>query len=560
MLLTLTSVAIAEAESITEFQSDIDVQSDGSLSVTETIRYDFGTNNRHGIFRTLPLEHPQTSGTWYTDRVLDVTILEVLRGSSSALYTATESRGELEIKIGDPDRTITGAHTYTIKYEVAGALTYYGDGSVDLYWNVTGDEWTVPIEHVRTTISGAAVATDTIGSCYVGQTGSGASCTDTRATDAGVVFTADRLKFGSGLTVAQALDPSAVAIQTRESWNLWWLWLTVAGLWLVSSGIYSYRYYHRHNPRHSIVTQFEPYADFRPMFTGVLFDGTLHSRDITAGILYLAEQGFLRIRKLDQTVLWVFKRDDYEVALLRDPEEVETTFQRELLWLLFADSAAVGTTVTLSTLKKSTARQKKNRIIINKLKKGIEQDLVTRGFYEKSCPPVLRHGWIAVIGLVVTAVTVVALGLESVELVLGAVVLCVATAALLTIVSHRRTRIGYAARNHLQGFKRFLAMTDTERFAFHDAPSKSPEQFTEYLPYAVAFAVEKEWAEVFADITIPQPSWYTDGSGTNQFLAANLVSDLDTFSQSFSQSSGSAASSGGGSAGGGAGGGGGGSW
>ncbi len=123
----------------------------------------------------------------------------------------------------------------------------------------------------------------------------------------------------------------------------------------------------------------------------------------------------------------------------------------------------------------------------------------------------------------------------------------------------RRTKVGYEALDHLKGFKEFLSVTDAERFKFHNAPEKSPEQFMTYLPYAIAFRVEKQWATVFEGISIPNPSWY-DGGSVGAFSAANLTSSLGAFSTSFTASSGTSASSGGGSSGGGGGGGGGGSW
>jgi uncharacterized membrane protein len=111
----------------------------------------------------------------------------------------------------------------------------------------------------------------------------------------------------------------------------------------------------------------------------------------------------------------------------------------------------------------------------------------------------------------------------------------------------------------MQGFKLFLSVTEKERYSFFNAPEKSPELFMKFLPYAIAFNVEKEWAEVFKDLTIPSPSWY-DGGGVNTFSAVALSSDISAFSTTFATSSGVQGSSGGGSSGGGAGGGGGGSW
>jgi uncharacterized membrane protein len=123
----------------------------------------------------------------------------------------------------------------------------------------------------------------------------------------------------------------------------------------------------------------------------------------------------------------------------------------------------------------------------------------------------------------------------------------------------RRTRIGYEVQDYLKGFKLFLEMTEKERYDFHNAPEKSPEQFMEYLPYAIAFGVEEKWAKVFEGITIPNPGWY-DGGSVHSFSAVNLTTSLGAFSTVFAASSGASPSSGGGHSGGGSGGGGGGSW
>ena len=126
----------------------------------------------------------------------------------------------------------------------------------------------------------------------------------------------------------------------------------------------------------------------------------------------------------------------------------------------------------------------------------------------------------------------------------------------------RRTHKGYEALDHLKGFKTFLSVTEKERYIFHNAPEKNAEQFMEYLPYAIAFGVEKEWSKTFESLTIQNPDWYDGGAGTHTFNALALSNSLGGFSTAFASSSGTggSASSGGGSSGGGSGGGGGGSW
>jgi uncharacterized membrane protein YgcG len=293
------------------------------------------------------------------------------------------------------------------------------------------------------------------------------------------------------------------------------------------------------------------------MYAGMLIDGTLHARDITAGIVYLAEQGFLKIKKTDKKFLFL-SFDDYEVTLEKSGAEVPGAFLPHVLALFFGPSLRVGEVVRLSDLKKNLPKQMLNQKLLHTLRKELSADVHREGFFEYtfsfSTPRVLVAGAaIAVVAFGVAIAVLNAAFLLFVLVPLGGL------AVLSAIVWTRRTAKGYEAQNHLQGFKEFLSVTDKERFTFHNAPDKNPELFLAYLPYAIAFGVEKEWAAVFQDITIPNPSWY-DGGSAGAFSAAAFTSDMGAFSSSLSSSSGSSASSGGGSAGGGAGGGGGGSW
>ncbi len=66
-------------------------------------------------------------------------------GTPADYAVSSVDGGRTEIKIGDPDTTITGVHTYTIVYTVGAALNGFADHD-ELYWNAIGDEWDVPID------------------------------------------------------------------------------------------------------------------------------------------------------------------------------------------------------------------------------------------------------------------------------------------------------------------------------------------------------------------------------------------------------------------------------
>ncbi len=549
---------LAKAEVIHSFTSDITLSQDGSFTVSETIQYDYEGTERHGIFRQIPISHLQPSERRFHERNIDIAIESVTQDGAIVPYQISYDLGEMQLKIGDPDRTITGVHTYVITYQVRGGLSYYESGEAELYWNVTGNGWEVPIENALAEVHDPDHIMLDEARCYVGYVGEDTECAINKTEDT-VVFGGVSLKPGTGLTIAQALDPSAVEKLVVERWSLWSIWLFGALAWLVGLTVFLYRYLFANKTHASIIAQYEPYEDFKPMYTGLLFDGRIDSRDITASIVYLAEQGFFKIKHVGRKKFFFIETDDYEIALKRPYDEIENEFQKNIFTLIFDSSSTVGETIVLSELAKNTSKQKENYKLVNSLKSAAEKDLVAQGFFE--------YGWRKQLKTLASLLVVI-LGLLWVTSLLGAAMdsaiaigaITFFVSLILLVVSYRRrTRKGYEALDYLKGFKEFLSVTDKERFKFHNAPQKSPEQFMTYLPYAIAFGVEKEWAEAFKDITIPEPDWY-EGQGTT-FSAVYLSQSLGTFGTVVTNASGSSpASSGGGSVGGGAGGGGGGSW
>ena len=361
---------------------------------------------------------------------------------------------------------------------------------------------------------------------------------------------------GEGLTIAEALDETKVDKKIIETTKPLFIWVPILLVLLAAFTNWLYRTKTKHKISAPVIAEYEPYPEALPMYSGVLFDGQLDPKDITAGLIYLAEQGFIKIRKTERKAFYLFEVDDYEVELLKVVEDLPTNFHDEVLSLLFA-SFTPGEKVLLSSLKKDTGKQKANQRVLIKLKTAIAKDVEERGFYEQ----VIKFKFILPVLVIVIAAFVLLgkfMGEFIAFVIIGTIVVLGLT---LAVIYRRRTRKGYEALNHLKGFKDFLSVTGQERFKFHDSPEKNPEKFLEYLPYAVALGVEKEWAEVFKDVTIPNPGWY-DGGGAS-FNAVALTNNLGAFSTAFASSSGSSGtsgSSGGGSVGGGSGGGGGGSW
>lgn len=546
---------VSAQEAIEVFSSDITMHEDGTVTITEEIVYDFGSDARHGIYRILESKHPQAASVWYKDRVIEYDVTGVMRDGQSEPYALEGDTDELLIRIGDADRTITGKHVYRIELILHGALSYDTEEGAELYYNVTGNGWEVPIKSARITLYDPQGILRPERSCYQGPVGSTESCGEV-SEEGAAVFTASDLLSYEGVTIAQAVDAAKIARLVRERFDSAIVFLALLPfllMWLLwfGSRVYVYeRFFRKKGP---VIAEYEPYPGILPMFTGVLSDGSLDPKDITAGIIYLAEQGYLKIRKTERKLLFLIALDDYELELLKPVDQSAPESAQALLSLIFSGGAP-GEKVTLSSIKGDRAKQVANQMKIAEIQKATTNDLVNLGFYERLDTARFRSFAIPAT-LSFIAIAVVALFAFWPALVL-ALIAAVAYVVALVVIWRRRTIKGYEALMHIKGFKLFLSVTDAERLKFHNAPEKNPEIFMAYLPYAIALGVEKQWAEVFKDITLPQPAWY-DGGGTTTFSAIALSDSLSGFSGAMASSS---ASSGGGSSGGGGGGGGGGSW
>src|SRR5438477_409184 len=132
----LPAPAQAADWSINSFESQIAIAADGSLKVTEDIEVTFA-GPHHGIYRDIPVVYEYDEKN---NRVLQINV-DSVRGPGR--YSTSRKGADEEIKIGDPDRTLTGRQSYLITYTVRGAFNGFPDHD-ELYWNVTGNQWGVP--------------------------------------------------------------------------------------------------------------------------------------------------------------------------------------------------------------------------------------------------------------------------------------------------------------------------------------------------------------------------------------------------------------------------------
>ena len=182
----------ALAEKINSFDVRITAHKNGVMDITETISYDFENLDKHGIYRFIPLY--SKVGDLY--RIIKIENVKVERDNNSENFEKAQSKEQISIKIGSKNKTITGVHIYKISYTVTNGIGSNFPDHDEIYWNATGNEWTVPIEKASIDIATDFGANSTNFICYTGAIGSrNANCAA-----AGSTAAANNLSEGQGLT------------------------------------------------------------------------------------------------------------------------------------------------------------------------------------------------------------------------------------------------------------------------------------------------------------------------------------------------------------------------
>lgn len=544
----------AHAEEITTFDSNVTVQQSGRVDVTESIDYDFGYTSRHGIYRYIPVVYQNDKDEVYKPVF---SLDNVTVDGQPAQYSLSRDGDNQVIKIGDPNRTIDGAHRYVITYHFNELLV--DSGGDLLRFNVTGGGWSVPINAVRLHITGPSQPKIV---CYAGNMGdkeTNRGCTVDEA--AGTVM-AQAGGNGRDLTV-EALWPAGSVTNLLAPYKtpLWQKILLIAALLYLLAGIVmmvaalvrwlGIRYAERRAERNqTIVAQYEPPKSLTAGEIGFLADNSLSMVEVTATLIAAAVAGYIRIEQTQAKM--ILKKAQYKLTKLKDFSGMDAG-EQDLLKTIFNGKSEIA----LSDVDRTAVPA-----AIGRYQKSVREKAKQLGLYTA------RSKFITTGGAAVVTVVVV------LSIVSTPAIALVGLAALpigLWLYRRagqvpRRTPEGLETWAYVQGFKLFLSVTEKDRLAFTDAPERTPKQFSKMLPYAIALGVEQQWAKQFEGIDIAQSTGWYIGHDSRVFTAGYLVGNLhDSFASSVAVASKSPSQSssggfGGGFSGGGFGGGGGGSW
>lgn len=585
------------------------------FDVTETIGADFSAP-KHGIIRTIPVwgtavaqVNGRTVRTSYHNGVNGVSVSDGATGRPIPFSRSWEN-GNVVLKIGSSDQTITGRKTYVIRYRYLVGQSAAHSGYDEVYYNLIGTGWDTQISQTtfRVVMPGAfdpAQLSFTAGA----QGTSDESAVSYQVSGNTVTGRVTRsLAAGEGLTMRLQLPEGYFrSADATGGWVLVVIFLLMAG-----GSVCLFLRFGR-DRRLYVPVEVSPPEDLNSAEAGYIIDGHADTRDVVSLIIYWADKGYLSISN--------DRHKNFTLHRLREPDAGMKPYEAKMFARLFRD----GDSVRASQLQNSfytTVRMVKNELAgsflradrrlftpsgntarafcytLAGLSVGIMSGRAVGQYFFSAAA-----GWVAggicgalavllavLVGymadkdragskagvagaMILDAVFLFAAALASGLLAQPAIVgisgaLCAAVSGVSGAYAKKRTPQGAKWLGSMMGLRRFIRLAEKPRI--EKMVEEDPTVFYHILPYAFVLGVTDKWAGQFERIAVPPPGWFDDESGSLfstvyfcMLLNRNMTvyqTQMVSVPQNTSGSSGGSFSGGGGFTGGGMGGGGGSSW
>ena len=296
---------------IDKYDINIIVNENNTFDITETITAYFNVS-KHGIFRTIPLKNTITrlDGTTSTNRT------QVTNVSVDNEYTTSRENGNYKLKIGSASRTLTGEQKYVIKY------TYNlgkdpGKDYDELYYNIIGNEWDTVIGNVTFSITMPKEFDSSKLGVSSGTTGS----TDNSKVKYNVSGNKITGSYNGILGASEALTvrcelPEGYFVGTGLDINIMNYILFLIPLIFLAIAIILWYKFGRDDQVVETV-EFYPPQGFNSLEVGFLYKGQADNQDVTSLLIYLANQGYIKIAETEEKSLFS-KSKGFKITKLKE--------------------------------------------------------------------------------------------------------------------------------------------------------------------------------------------------------------------------------------------------
>ncbi len=544
---------------IKDFRSEIIVNKDSSLTITESIIADCGNlPEKHGIFRILPAQIKLTDGSVIYNPVELISITDFFGNPLKYKVIKSTKDHTVTWKIGDPNITVQGENHYRIKYKVKNAIRFNNPDFDELYWNLNGNFWQIQTDNFEALIffpqeiskdnSKVDYYTGTIGSQNKNLANYEWSKNILR------FYSTQKLLEGEGITVSVAVPkniftPYKLTFRDKYGDYLGWpnIWMLLPVLVFIICFVLWKKYGDDPNLKKTIIPEFEIPENLSPIqMGGLMTNGHFSNKFTTATIIDLAVRGFISIQEIEGGFL---KSKDYKLKILKadyiENKNLSEIEKKIIVWLFMGRDE-----ITLSEIRKEHLSER--RMIFSEITKMLRDDLVNRGLIAK------KGLWFQ-FGFLGAGFVIFFLGVffHLVALLISGIIL-----EIFSFIMPKRTIKGTELLWRIKGFKLYMQTAEKYRQQFYEKENI----FEKLLPYAIVFNIAKEWIKKMEYIYGEEyfkthvPAWYV-GANLAGFDANSFSSAISSLSSSISSNVGGASGAGGsGGAGSGGGGGGGGGW
>ena len=588
LLFLLSGSVFAEDFYIRNYSVNIDVNKSKQAHITEKIDVVF-MKSSHGIYREIPHKDAKIKNISVSER------------------NSIKDNGDVtNIKIGNPNRTVIGEHSYTISYDYN-----YFDNKNEFYHNIIGTDWNTTIEHVDFSITMPEVFNPEDVGLSIGRYG-------TRGFHDGAEFRIDGLNISGkvyrslkpkeGVTVRLQV-PEGYFIKTTDNKDKTTK-IYVVLLFLLTFISFVIWYKFGKDETAIPVVNFYPPQNMNTLEIELAYKEDASIQGLIAMLISLAQRGYIKINEGDAGDLTTDK-SDFTIEKLKSYDGNDS-LEQKYMEALFSDtknSPKDNCKVTKKELKYSTVFYKNCESIIEMAnskrdnlyeKQSVSWSLrfimmicllgivyityltiVNFDSYMLESDPGLSKLYIfslfGILMLVFAEPKSIAIYFPSLLFIVlpmwmifldfphlynGPMLLsglaCIIISSICVYHLRKRNKKALEILGHLLGFKKFIETADKNRL--ESLVYEDPQYFYNILPYAYIFGISDKWIKKFESIIHEDPSWY-QGSGFNHSSFHMLSSSIMSVSVASQANGGLRHSSGGGGfSGGGGGGGGGGRW
>jgi uncharacterized membrane protein len=610
-----------EQERIVSYDSQIIVNQDGSMLVTELIKvHSEGQKIKRGIYRDFPTKYKDDYGN---NIRITFEIKEILKDGFKESYHTEKLNNGVRVYIGKASHFLqAGDYTYTIKYKTNRQIGYF-DNFDELFWNVTGNGWDFEIETTSATIIlPTGIDPHSIKTfAYTGPEGSREMHYQTEVIGISEIqfSTTNKLRLKEGLTIGVQWPKGFVYEPGFEDRMLYLITDNKSGIVLVGGAMALLLFYivawvsvGKDPNKGIIIPMYEPPLNLSPAGCRFINKMNFDNKAFTAAIINLCVKSYTILEK-DDNDYTLIKNSDASIKLLSSDE------RKLVSKLKFKDNSASlelkqknHTTIksSIKALKKSLENLYEKQYFFTNKKYFITGIIISviflliagiLGSEELIFTLIWNSIWS--VGVSVLLFTVfktwrsvlagkakgaaffgaIFITLFAIPFVGGQImglyllgesgstllIIGIVLIAILNIVFHHLlkapTRLGRKVMDRIEGFKMYLSTAEKDRLNSIKDPEKTPELFEKFLPYAIALDVENEWGKMFESVLEKakaggdeySPRWYR-GLNWNTPGASTFVSNIGSSLTSTISSSSTAPGSSSGSSGGSSGGGGGG--